>query len=246
MSEQHHFIRADGSIVDVVITDRADGDFHIDAPAHELAERRRAVLGPRPWTVVRQVHGAAVVDAQNVTSTAQDAPEADAVLTDRAGVPIAVQGADCAPIAFITNHGPIAVAHAGWRGLAAGVVRSVNDELRARGTTVERAIVGPVIGTECYEFGAADLDHVASLLGDDVRGLTSSGTPALDMRAAITSSFAAVGVDDVQFVGACTACGGSGFSHRARQETARHALVAQVRPQSADVASTHAEGEPSS
>ena len=247
MSAQHHFIRADGSIVDVAITDRADGDFHIDAPEHELAERRRAVLGPSPWTVVRQVHGAAVVDAKTVPPAAEEAPEADAVCTDRAGVPIAVQGADCAPIAFITNHGPIAVAHAGWRGLAAGVVRSVNDALTARGAIVERAIVGPVIGAECYEFGADDLDHVASLLGDDVRGETASGTPALDMRAAITSSFAAVGVDDVQFVSPCTACGGSGFSHRARHEAARHALVAQIRAKAApDVVSTRNAGEQSS
>ncbi len=229
MSEQHHFIRADGSIIDVAITDRDDGDFHIDAPPAALAERRRAVLGPQPWTVVRQVHGAVVASADEVSSDPAEAPEADAVVTNDVGVPIAVQGADCAPIAFITNHGPIAVAHAGWRGLAAGVIDAVTNELGARGTTVERAIVGPMIGPECYEFGADDLDHVASLLGDDVRGTTSAGNPALDMRAAITSSFASVGVDDVQFVGACTACDTSGFSHRARQEPQRHALAARIR-----------------
>ncbi len=230
MSAQHHFIRADGSIVDVAITDRADGDFHIDAPPEALADRRRAVLGPNPWTVVRQVHGAAVASADRVSCDPAEAPEADALVASGVGVPIAVQGADCAPIAFITNHGPIAVAHAGWRGLAAGVVSAVTDDLHARGATVERAVVGPVIGPECYEFGREDLDHVASLLGDDVRSITATGDPALDMRAAITSSFAAVGVDDVQFLGACTACGDSGFSHRARQEPQRHALVAQIRP----------------
>lgn len=232
MSGQHHFIRADGSVVDIALTDPGDGDFHIDAEPSALAARRRDVFGASSWTVVRQVHGATVLDAQDVPANAGLVPNADAIITNQPGVAIAVQGADCAPLAFITNSGPIAVAHAGWRGLAAGVVRTVTTALLNRGTTVERVIVGPVIGPECYEFGAADLDHVASLLGDEVRSTTAAGTPALDLRAAITASFAAVGVDNVQFVRECTACGNSGFSHRARGDTQRHALVAQIRPRS--------------
>jgi len=172
-----------------------------------------------------------VVDATNVGGEAADAPEADALITEQPGLPIAVQGADCAPIAFITNRGPIAVAHAGWRGLAAGVVGAVVDELHSTGATVEQAIVGPVIGSECYEFGAEDLDHVAGLLGDDVRATASNGNPALDMKSAIISSFSAAGVTNVHFVGGCTACADAGFSHRSRRDRERHALVAQIQPQ---------------
>ncbi|MFT7473421.1 MAG: YfiH family protein [Verrucomicrobiales bacterium] len=227
VSATHHFIRADGSVVEVGTTDRDDGDFHIDAEPVAL-ESRRADVMPGRWAVVRQVHGTSVADASSIRAGAALAPEADAIITDLVDQPIAVQGADCAPIAFITDRGPIAVAHAGWRGLINGVVRSVVEELAARGARVERAIIGPVIGPECYEFGAADLVEVETRLGSDVRGVTSSGSPALDMRAAITKSFADAGVDDVQFVAGCTACANSGFSHRARKETQRHAVVARI------------------
>lgn len=222
MSQTHHFVRSDATIVEVSTTTREDGDFHIGQTSDDLRARRAEVMAGR-WAVVHQVHGAVVVDADPDL-----APEADALMTAEVGQPIAVQGADCAPIAFITDTGPIAVAHAGWRGLAAGVVERTIERLRTNGAETRMAVVGPVICVECYEFGEDDLAAVAAVLGDDVRGQTSSATPALDLRAAITTAFAAHDVDDVRFVARCTACQYAGFSHRARKEPQRHALVARI------------------
>lgn len=225
MSHGHHYIREDGTVVEVCTTDRLDGNFDLHAEMEGLASRRSVVM-PGTWAVAKQVHGAHVVEADPLAT-----PEADALITSEVGQPIAVQGADCAPIAFITDGGPVAVAHAGWRGLAAGVIDATIKRLREEGARTQCAVVGPTIGPECYEFGADDLDHVASLLGDDVRGSTSSGAPALDLRSAITSAFANHDVIDVRFVAGCTACEGAGFSHRARGEAARHALAARILPE---------------
>lgn len=227
MSRAHHFVRNDESVVEVCTTDRLDGDFHLRSSEPGLESRRSAIM-PGRWAVVQQVHGARVVRADPDV-----AEEADAVYTATPGQPIAVQGADCAPIAFITDAGPIAVAHAGWRGLAAGVVRETVERLSADGATTCFAIVGPVICPDCYEFGPDDLDVVADALGDEVRAQTPAGTPALDLRAAITTAFASEGIDDVRFVAACTSCGDGGFSHRARQEPQRHALAARIVPEQA-------------
>ncbi len=214
--------RSDGTVLELAFTDREDGDFHIDADPAGLTARRRAVM-PGDWAVVRQVHGATVVAADSAK-----APEADGVFTADLDQPIAVQGADCAPIALVGDGGPIGVVHAGWRGLAAGVIDSMVARLKEAGASVDTAIVGPVIGPECYEFGAVDLDEVANALGEVVRGKTTAGTPALDLTAGIRASCARAGIHSVEFVGGCTACSWDGFSHRARQETGRHALAARL------------------
>ncbi len=221
MARIHRVERADGSIVEIAITERGDGDFHIDSEG--VADRRASVM-PGPWAVVRQVHGTAVAEADPVA-----APEADAVITDAVGQPIAVQGADCAPVALIGPDGPIAVAHVGWRGLEAGVLDSTIEALAQRGTAPTTVLVGPMIGPECYEFGAGDLERLADTIGPSVRSTTSAGTPALDVAAGIrTVLMDRHGIDDVRMVGSCTACADGGWSHRARQEPQRHALAARI------------------
>ncbi len=224
--------RGDGSVIEFTFTEVDDGDFHIDAEPTGLADRRMAVMSGE-WAVARQVHGADVVDASTIVAGGLDAhaaPEADAIITDEPGRPIAVQGADCAPLGFVTSKGPVAVAHAGWRGLASGIVDSVVNELAMRGAVVTEVLVGPVIGPGCYEFGSDDLEAVAGELGDVVRAETASGTPALDLRAAIRASCEAAGVEQVSFVRPCTGCSNGGFSHRARKDTERHALAVRIRP----------------
>ena len=215
--------RPDGSVIEIVISDRSDGDFHIDAEPDGLAVRR-ALLMADDWAVVRQIHSDRVVEADP-----HRAAEADAIVSDRLGQPIAVQGADCAPIAFVTASGPIAVAHVGWRGLVGGVIEATIAQLRSAGSTVSEAIVGPVIGPECYEFSDADLARVADKYGDIVRATTPDGASALDMPAAIRAAMSSAGVDTVEFASGCTACEHAGFSHRARQEPERHVLVARIR-----------------
>jgi YfiH family protein len=211
----------------VVFTDRGAGDLghageYVRAVRPDVEVRRRAVVD-LPWTWLRQVHGDRVVV---VTEPGGGAGQrADAAVTDRPGCALAVLTADCAPVALVGSDGLVGVAHAGWRGLVGGVLERTVDVMHERGTRDVRAVLGPCIRAECYEFGAEDLAEVARHLGDGVRATTTSGAPALDVPAAVRAALAQVGVTDVHDVGVCTACSPDHFSHRARHELGRQALV---------------------
>lgn len=217
------------SSAQVAFTGRAEGDMgHTGAFVHEVrpdvAARRRAVVDV-PWTWIRQVHGAVVVQVRGPGDRA--GATADALVTDRPGCALAVLTADCAPVALSSPEGVIGVAHAGWRGLVAGVLGATVEQMRALGATGIEAAVGPCIRPGCYEFGAGDLEAVAASLGDTVRAVTHGGDPALDVPAAVRSALGAAGVDPskVTDVGICTACSPDYWSWRARREQERQAAV---------------------
>jgi len=182
----------------------------------------------RPWTWLRQVHADRVVVVGAPGEAAGE--EADAAVTAVSDAVLAVHTADCAPIALVADGGAVAVAHAGWRGLADGVVAATVDRLRAVAPGPVRAVVGPLIGPECYEFGARDLQHVVDRLGPEVAGTTASGTPALDLPTGVRRALERAGVDEIDFVGGCTACGDGSFSHRARGDQGRQAVLAWIGP----------------
>jgi polyphenol oxidase len=184
-------------------TSRADGD--------ALAQQ-----DARGWAVVHQVHGSNVVVADRPGHHG----EADALVTTTPGVPIAVRVADCAPVALVAD-GVIGVVHAGWRGIVAGVLPAAIDAMRSLGAGEISAVLGPCIHAECYEFGTDELDRIAGQLGASVRGTTSWGAPALDVPAAIRAQ-----VPDVEDRSVCTACSPAHWSHRARGDRERQALVA--------------------
>jgi hypothetical protein len=214
-----------GGEVHVRFTGVTQGDLRIDGPAEELAVRReRLVAGS--WSWLRQVHGAQVVVVDHPGQHA--GVEADAAITDQPGVVLAIHTADCAPVALIGSHGAVGAVHAGWRGLDAGVIEAAFDGLRRLGETEVQAIVGPCIHAECYEFGSHELDGLARRYGEDVRGRTTAGTPALDLPAAVTTALHRAGVDQVDLVPTCTACDQAFFSHRARGNPGRQALVVWV------------------
>lgn len=235
MSTRWQWQRPDGSAIQLALTDRGDGNFHLDADPTELT-RARANIFDGSWAVVRQVHGARVVEADP-----KSVEEADGLFTADLDITIAVQGADCAPIAFVTDEGPIGAVHAGWRGLAAGVIESMVTELRQRDAKIRHVVVGPVIEDRCYEFGQSDLDEVAAALGEEVKSRTVEGAPALDLSAGIVSACERVGLRSVQFLAGCTACSYDGYSHRARKDKARHALAMRLTPR----LGAHAPGIPS-
>lgn len=204
----------------VVFTDRSHGDLAVGSVG--VDERRRALVDA-PWTWFHQVHGARVLV---VTRPGEHAGEdADAAVTALPGAVLAVQVADCAPVALVGD-GIVGVAHAGWRGLAAGVLPATVAAMRALGAGRISATIGPCIRPECYQFGATDLDAVAHALGDHVRATTADGAPALDVPAAVVSSLAAAGVDDVVDLGTCTACSTAHWSHRRSGDVGRQAVVA--------------------
>lgn len=200
-------------------TDASHGDLAITSVG--VGARRRAVVD-LPWSWLHQVHGG---DVLVVTAPGAHAgADADALVTATTGVALAVQAADCAPIALLADEA-VGVVHAGWRGLAAGVIEHAVEAMRSLGATSVSAVLGPCIRARCYEFGGDDLDTVAAALGDDVRSTTGWGTPALDIAAGVRAALSAAAVDDVTDTGVCTACSPVHFSFRARQDVGRHAMV---------------------
>ncbi len=122
-------------------------------------ERFAAALGARPiW--LRQAHGNNVLRLRADQSYQSDTPAepADAAWTDQSGIACTVQVADCLPVLFAARHGgAVAAAHAGWRGLAAGVLeatlRSLQDGAGVAPVDVV-AWLGPCIGPRQFEVGA--------------------------------------------------------------------------------------------
>ena len=164
------------------------------------------------------MHGAGVV----VATGPGHLGDADALVTATPGLAIAVRTADCAPIVLL-GEVAVGVVHAGWRGILAGVIPAALDAMAALGAGPVRAVLGPCIHAECYEFQPADLDPLVAALGPSVRGTTSWGTTALDVPAAVRLL-----LPDVEDVDVCTACSPAHWSHRARGERERQAAVAWI------------------
>lgn len=126
------------------------GDHVGDAPAAVAANRRllRAQLPAEPvW--LRQVHGTRCVNAAD----ARAGVEADAAFARAAGVVCAVLTADCLPVLLCDEAGMVvAAAHAGWRGLAAGVIEATVATLGVPGEQL-MAWLGPAIGPQHFEVG---------------------------------------------------------------------------------------------
>lgn len=117
-------------------------------------ERNRAWLDallPSPARWLRQVHGVRVV---NLGEWPGGEPEADAAVSFEQGQVCAILTADCLPVFFCSRRGDrVGVAHAGWRGLAAGILRATIDALEEDPSDL-LAWLGPAIGPESYEVGA--------------------------------------------------------------------------------------------
>jgi len=106
---------------------------------------------PAPPRWLRQVHGNTVAELGPLASA--DEPQADAAVAHLPGTVLAILTADCLPVLFCSDDGArIGAAHAGWRGLAAGVLEATVD---AMGTSPTRMLawLGPCIGTSSYEVG---------------------------------------------------------------------------------------------
>lgn len=180
-----------------------------------------------------QVHGATVLVAglpgavagAGRTATVACSGPGDALAAAAPDLALAVLTADCPSIALGSAEGVFAAVHAGWRGLVAGVVDETVRAMRALGASDLVGALGPCIHAECYEFGEGDLAAVAAVFGDGVRGRTAGGRPALDLPAAVAAALAANDVREVSGRPACSACAGGYYSHRARRDRGRQALL---------------------
>ena len=134
-------------------------------PAFETArsELRRWLPADPIW--LAQVHGIAICDADAKSALrSRDLPEADGAVARAPNTVCAVHSADCLPVLLTNAQGSVvAAAHAGWRGLAAGVIEATLASMRTPPATVI-AWLGPAIGPQAFEVGA---DVVAAHCADD-------------------------------------------------------------------------------
>jgi YfiH family protein len=205
--------------VRALVTTRASGDMK----SGEARSRLSPLLPADPlW--LRQVHGVEVVDAASaVAGTA-----ADASFTARRNVVCAVMVADCMPVLFADERGEaVGAAHAGWRGLCAGVIESTVAAMRVPPARL-LAWLGPAIGPEAYEIGAEVRD---AFLARDTRAAsafapTRPGHWRLDLYAVARQRLAALNVARVYGGGFCTASDAARFySYRRDQASERMAAA---------------------
>ncbi|MFL6675363.1 MAG: peptidoglycan editing factor PgeF [Massilia sp.] len=141
---------------------------HVGDAAEAVRENRarlQARLPGRPaW--ISQVHGADVVDAATV-GPGQPVRVGDASIATGPGVVCAILTADCLPVLFADLDGKVVgAAHAGWRGLAGGVLGATIGAMRAAGAGEITAWMGPAIGPSAFEVGPDVLDSFVAAIPD--------------------------------------------------------------------------------
>jgi purine-nucleoside/S-methyl-5'-thioadenosine phosphorylase / adenosine deaminase len=183
-----------------------------DVAEHVDENRRRACAAvdadPAQLTLNFQHHSATVHRAE----AGRKGVKGDGLWTDEPGIPMTALTADCLPIAIARSGGApgLALLHAGWRGLLAGIVEAGAGALREPGSSALRAIVGPAIGPCCYEVGDEVATPFTARFGPDVLR-----DRKLDLWASAERALREAGVGQVERVDLCTACNPElFFSHR--------------------------------
>jgi len=187
---------------------------HVGDDARSVAENRKRISAGLPASPLwlDQVHGTRVLDADPFESVGDVPPQADAAFTTRRDRVLAIMVADCLPIAISDAQGTIVAAvHAGWRGLADGVIEATLAQLRRARPDQQhwRAWIGPAIGPGAFEVGA---DVVQAFLKVDAQSsacfVAREGMRdkwLADLPALAARRLQLAGVTDVSHADRCTA-----------------------------------------
>lgn len=185
-----------------------------DAVAENRLRLARALdLDPDQVAFARQVHGTDLIEHPT-----EPIPEADGHVVRSPGMAPLVFVADCLPVALAGARG-VAMLHAGWRGLAGGILAAGAEAVGATS-----AAIGPGIGPCCYEVG----EEVLGAFSDLGEGVARDRM--LDLPEAARRLLARAGVERVEAAGLCTSCEEElFFSHRRDQgRTGRQAGLAWI------------------
>jgi polyphenol oxidase len=180
--------------------------------------RNRAALqscAGRRLAMIRQVHGSRVLALADPGQASgpeprRDLEEADGQATALRGLAPMVMTADCLPIA-LAGEGAVAIVHAGWRGLAEGIVaEGVRAVRELGGTGMIEAAIGPGAGACCYEVGEEVHERFRAY------GARARHGNNLNLKAIAKEQLFAAGVSGVHDTGLCTICSPPSlfFSHR--------------------------------
>jgi YfiH family protein len=218
-----------------------------DRPEHVAVNRARAAeaFGVPLDTLVfaQQVHGADAThvdagDAGRGVADLEDAvPAADTLVTTSRDVTLVILVADCVPLALVDPAaGVLAGVHAGWRGTAAGVVRSALRAMAEHGARPERvrAYLGPAVAPGRYQVDRPVVDALAlavapAALGAGIARPDGDGRARVDLVAANRQQLLGAGVrPEHVFESGTTTSDPSFFSDRARRPCGRFALLARL------------------
>ncbi|MBP1314063.1 UNVERIFIED_ORG: hypothetical protein DFO49_2863 [Herbaspirillum seropedicae] len=194
-----------------------------DDPA--LVARNRALLRrllPSEPAWLTQVHGVAVLDA----AALPDQPTADACVSSTPGAVCVMMTADCLPVLFCDRAGTVVgAAHAGWRGLAGGVLEATVAAMRARGAQDIIAWLGPAIGPEQFEVGAEVREAFITQQAAAQHAFRAyPGRPGkylADIYELARQRLASMDVHDVSGGGLCTVSDPRFYSYRREKTTGR-------------------------
>jgi YfiH family protein len=199
----------------------------------------KAVLPNEPiW--LNQVHGTQVIDAdasKDIKDACIDVPSADASVTSTPGQVLAIMTADCLPVLLASGDGKVVgAAHAGWRGLAAGVIeqtvalmrskQSNGDKAKAQAQTQTEilAYLGPAIGPHAFEVGSEVRDIFLAQNPASAacfEQLQEKGKYLADIYGLACLRLNALGIDHIEGGGECTLQDPDYFSYRRDQQTGR-------------------------
>lgn len=170
----------------------------------ETARAKLGLLLPSAPVWLKQVHGTLVIDAASVSPGV--IPEADASITTEPDVVCAVMAADCMPVLLAARDGSVVgAAHAGWRGMCAGVIERTAEKMRVPGDGLI-AYLGPAIGPRAYAVGEEVRDAFLARNSRSAIAFTPSrpGHWMLDLYAVARQRLSDCGVSTVHGGGHCT------------------------------------------
>ena len=198
-----------------------------DSIAENRARAIAAVLPGAELATVHQIHSANVVRVERSWAH-EDRPHADSMVTDRPGLLLGILTADCAPVLLAdAEAGVVGAAHAGWRGLASGVVESA---LRAMAVAPDRMLawLGPAIEQDMFEVGPEVREQFVARSADNADAFkpTARGRWQADLYDLARRELARLGVTQV-FGGGfrCHADRDRFYSYRRDGKTGRMATL---------------------
>lgn len=179
-------------------------------------DRAAAALDPS-WrssniALVEQVHGGEVIQVDAPSGPLEVLGRADAMVTTRTDIVLAVRTADCVPV-VLEAAGCIAAAHAGWRGVAAKVLERTVEAMRELGAFEIHAVVGPHIGVEAYEVGREVVEGICATGVPEPVFVRAGERPHVDVGAAAAYQLQRLGVR-VRRDSPCTFSEPRFYSHR--------------------------------